>query len=121
MKKQLINEAERMQQLAGIKEMKVNAPWDRNQPLPEDVERLLFGMVDNEVSDNDDEGKHVEGVWDANEHADVDAYGEWAETFIKAHQFISRSGGKVTVPGTPKVTFTALPGGDIGYSFIIEY
>jgi len=121
MKKQLINEAERMQQLAGIREMKVNAPRNVINNLPEDIDELLFGMIDMEVSDDNDEGDLVEGVWDANEYADEKAYGEAAETFVKAHQFISDKGDKITIPGTPEVTYTALPGGDIGYSFVVEY
>jgi hypothetical protein len=121
MKKQLINEAERLQQLAGINEMKVNAPRNIIDNLPEDIDELLFGMTDMEVSDDNDEGDLIEGVWDANEIADDTLYGEAAETFVKAHQFISDKGGKITIPGTPEVTFTALPGGDIGYSFVVEF
>ena len=119
--KKLINEVERMQQLAGIREMKVNAPLNIINNLPEDIDELLFGMTNGEVSDDNNEGDLVEGVWDANEYADENAYGEAAETFVAAHQFILDKGGKITIPGTPEVTYTALPGGDIGYSLVVEY
>ena len=110
-----------LRQLASISEMKVNAPRNIINNLPEDIDELLFGMTNGEVSDDNNEGDLVEGVWDANEYADEDAYGEAAETFVAAHQFISDKGGKITIPGTPEVTFTALPGGDIGYSFVVEF
>jgi hypothetical protein len=119
MKKQLINEAERLQQLAGINEMKVNAPWNqepkRVEDVPEDIEVFLDDMVISHISwDNVEDGDKIEGVWKASDHANN-------ELFKAARRFISDNGGKIIILSDLDVTYTALPNGNIGYSFVVEY
>ena len=123
MKKQLINEAERLQQLAGIKEMKINIPGTPRaaDDIPEEVDELLDALINMSIPEDADEGDTVEGVWDANEYADENEYGSSADDFIAAHKYMLSKGGKILVPGEPDVIYSALPNGDIGYSFVVEF
>lgn len=83
-----------------------------------EVEEFLDGMINDSIPEDSEEGEEVKGVWEAEEYADEDAYGEAAQEFKNAHEYIMGKGGETTIEGNPDVTYTALPNGDIAYSLI---
>ena len=84
-----------------------------------EVEEFLNGMIDMSIPEDSEEGEEVMGVWEASEYADEDAYGEAADEFKAAHQYILNNGGKITIEGNPDVNYTALDNGDIKYDLIV--
>jgi len=88
--------------------------------IPQDIEEFLNNMINFEVlddlSDNVEEGDNVNGVWEIEEYGDEEIYGEAADDFKKAYQYIKNNGGKITIPGNPDVTYNAIYDGSIGYS-----
>lgn len=113
----LIKEAKRLQELAGINEVKIELPLN----IPEHIEEFLNSMLDLSAPEEAEEGTEINGIWEADEYTDEDNYGENADIFKEAHSFISKRGGKITIPGNPDVTYSSLPDGDIGYSLIVTY
>jgi len=83
-----------------------------------EVEAFLDDMINTSIPEDSEEGEEVKGVWEAEEYADEDAYGEAAQEFKNAHKYIMDKGGETTIEGNPDVTYTALPNGDIAYSLI---
>ena len=88
--------------------------------IPYDIEEFLNDMINSEVlddlSDNVEEGDNVNGVWEIEEYGDEDAYGDAADDFKKAYQYIKDQGGQITIPGNPDVIYNAIYDGSIGYS-----
>jgi hypothetical protein len=88
--------------------------------IPYDIEEFLNDMINSEVledlSDNVEEGDNVNGVWEIEEYGDEDLYGEAADDFKKAYQYIKNNGGKITIPRNPDVTYNTIYDGSIGYS-----
>lgn len=115
MKKQFITEATRMQKLAGIITESEYKQLNENQ-IPQDVEEFLNGMIDLEIPEDVEEGEEISGVWDANEYTDDEAYGESANEFKTAYDYINSQGGIITIPGNPDVTYTSTQDGNIGYN-----
>lgn len=114
MKKQ-INEIKRMQLFAGvITESEYRKSLNEIQH-PEDVEDFLNDMINMSIPEDAEEGEIVKGTWEAEEYADKDSYGEAADDFKNAYNYIKSKGGKITVEGNPDVTYTALKNGDIQY------
>lgn len=113
MKKQL-TEA-RFQFLAGVINENEFKQLVENQ-IPQGVEELLNGMINTEIPEDAEEGEEVKGVWDASEYTNEEAYGEAANEFRTAYNYIKSQGGKIIVPGNPDVTYVAIGNGDIGYS-----
>jgi hypothetical protein len=91
--------------------------------IPYDIEEFLNDMINSEVledlSDNVEEGDNVNGVWEIEEYGDEDLYGEAADDFKKAYQYIKNNGGKITIPGNPDVTYNTIYDGSIGYSLYV--
>ncbi len=115
--KQNINEVKRMQQLAGLlKESQLN-----ENKIPQELEEFLSDMVNMSIPEDAEEGDNVNGVWDAEEYANEEAYGEAADDFKKAYDYIKSQDGQITIPGEPEVTYEALYDGSIGYSLIVSY
>jgi hypothetical protein len=85
----------------------------------EDIEDFLDGMINDSIPEDSEEGEEVKGVWEASEYADEDAYGEAANEFINAYQYIKSQGGRITIEGNPDVTYSALNNGNIRYELIV--
>jgi hypothetical protein len=82
------------------------------------VKAFLDDMINTSIPEDSEEGEEINGVWEAEEYADEDAYGEAAQEFKNAHEYIMSKGGETTIEGNPDVTYKALPNGDIAYSLI---
>ena len=120
MKKELIQESAKMQKLAGIiTESQYKKLLKEEQGNPKEIEDFLDDMINMSVPEDSEEGETVEGVWEVSEYGDEDAYGEAANEFKAAHEYIKSKGGKITVEGSPDVIYTALPNGDIKYKLIV--
>jgi hypothetical protein len=91
--------------------------------VPQDIEEFLSDMINFEVlddlSDDIEEGDNVNGVWDVKEYGNEEEYGDAADDFKKAYQYIKDNGGKITIPGNPDVKYDALYDGSIGYSLYV--
>jgi hypothetical protein len=115
------NEFLKMQKLAGIiteSQYNQKTNMDENK-APSDIEEFLDGMINTSMPEDADEGEQVDGVWEMEEYGDEEAYGEEADMFKNAHEYIETQGGSIVIPGNPDVTYTAFPGGDIGYSLVV--
>jgi hypothetical protein len=118
MKKQ-INEVKRMQLIAGVITESEYRKSMNEAETPLDIEEFLDGMINDSIPEDSEEGEEVKGIWEADEYADEESYGEAAQEFIDAHKYIMGQGGKITVEGNPDVTYKALPNGDIAYHLIV--
>jgi len=118
MKKQ-INEIKRMQLLAGVITESEYRKSMNEAETPSDIEEFLDGMINDSIPEDSEEGEEVKGVWEADEYADEESYGEAAQEFKNTHKYIMDHGGKITVEGNPDVTYKALPNGDIAYRLIV--
>jgi hypothetical protein len=83
-----------------------------------EIKAFLDDMINTSIPEDSEEGEEINGVWEAEEYADEDAYGEAAQEFKNAHEYIMGKGGETTIEGNPDVTYKALPNGDIAYSLI---
>jgi hypothetical protein len=94
--------------------------YSLNEEMESDnkVEAFLDDMINTSIPEDSEEGEEINGVWEAEEYADEDAYGEAAQEFKNAHEYIMGKGGETTIEGNPDVTYKALPNGDIAYSLI---
>jgi enamine deaminase RidA (YjgF/YER057c/UK114 family) len=94
--------------------------YEINEEMESDnkVEAFLDDMINTSIPEDSEEGEEINGVWEAEEYADEDAYGEAAQEFKNAHEYIMGKGGETTIEGNPDVTYKALPNGDIAYSLI---
>ena len=109
----LINEAKRMQELAGINEVVVRL----NSPIkPELIDYVdeLFNM-----SVEEEEG-FQSGVWEQDEYTDTDAYDN-AEMFFALQKHLGANGGKYTVEGNPNIDLSLLPNGDIKWEANVTF
>jgi len=92
----------------------------KENQIPYDIEEFLNDMINSEVledlSDNVEEWDNVNGVWEIEEYGNEDLYGDAADDFKKAYQYIKDQGGQITIPGNPDVTYNAIYDGSIGYS-----
>ena len=118
MKKQ-INEIKRMQLIAGLITESEYRQSLNEAETPSDIEEFLDGMINDSIPEDSEEGEEVKGVWEADEYADEESYGEAAQEFKNTHKYIMDHGGKITVEGNPDVTYKALPNGDIAYRLIV--
>ena len=100
----------RMQKLAGL--------VTENQ-VPSGIAEFLDDMLNTSIPEDSEEGETVEGVWEAEEYGDEEAYGDMANIFNEVHSYIESQGGTIIVPGNPDVTYTSMPDGDIGYSLVV--
>ena len=96
-----------------------NREQDLNENEGNGVEEFLDGMINMSIPEDAEEGEKVSGVWEANEYADEDSYGEAANEFKSAHQYILDNGGTITIEGNPDVNYTALDNGDIKYDLTV--
>ena len=105
----------RLQFLAGVINENEFKQLAENQ-IPQDVEEFLNGMINMSIPEDAEAGEMVTGIWDASEYTDETAYGEAANEFKAAYDYINNQGGTVTIPGNPDVTYTSTQDGNIGYS-----
>ncbi len=99
----------------------LNQKYSINEEMESDnkVEAFLDDMINTSIPEDSEEGEEINGVWEAEEYADEDAYGEAAQEFKNAHEYIMGKGGETTIEGNPDVTYKALPNGDIAYRLIV--
>jgi hypothetical protein len=113
------NEFLKMQKLAGlITESEYKTKLNEGN-TPQDIEDFLNDMINMSIPEGAEEGERIEDEWEASEYADEDAYGEAANEFINAYQYIKSQGGRITIEGNPDVTYSALDNGNIHYKFIV--
>lgn len=105
-----LNEIKRMQQLAGIKEIKINHPLDSKQL--EDVKEYLLDIYDS-ITPEDAIGGEEILYRDKFGSEDYDDY----EMYEKSYQYIKRNGGKLIIDDyDPVMTFTIL-----GNNIVLNY
>jgi hypothetical protein len=115
----MANDFKRMQLIAGLITESEYRKSMNEAETPSDIEEFLDGMINDSIPEDSEEGEEVKGVWEADEYADEESYGEAAQEFINTHKYIMGQGGKITVEGNPDVTYKALPNGDIAYRLIV--
>ena len=112
----------KMQKLAGlITESQLQDKLKENEDnIPSHIDEFLEGMINMSIPEEAEEGEKVTGVWESDEYADEEAYGDSAADFIEAYKYIKSKGGSIIVSGDPDVTYTALPNGSIKYDLIVS-
>jgi hypothetical protein len=110
---ELINEAKRMQELAGINEVKISP----NIPITSELEEYVSGLFDMSVEEEDG---FQSGVWEQSEYADTDAYDD-AEMFFGLQKHLRVNRGKYTVEGNPNINLSLLPNDDIKWEANVTF
>jgi hypothetical protein len=94
MTKQLINEAKRFQELAGISEVKIQSKEDILKQMG--TKKYLLNMIQDFNDGNDNEypvGEEMEFEYNGIEREDVDNYGEEeVNAFKEAREFLKKNG-----------------------------
>jgi hypothetical protein len=112
---QLINEAKRLQELAGINEVKISP----NIPITPELEDYVSGLFNMSVME--EEGPQS-GIWEQDEYTDEYAYDEVdAEMFFGLQKHLRVNGGKYTLKGNPDINLSLLPNGDIKWDANITF
>jgi hypothetical protein len=112
--KNILTEA-RFQFLAGVINESEFKQLTEDQ-IPQDIEALLDNMINMEIPEDAEAGDIVSGVWPASEYTDETAYGDAANEFKTAYDYINNQGGRITIPGNPDVTYTSTQDGSIEYN-----
>jgi hypothetical protein len=113
MNKELINEAKRLQELAGINEVKISP----NIPITPELEGYAVNLFDASV---EEEESFQSGVWEQDEYTDEYAYDD-AEMFFELQKHLRANGGKYTLKGNPDINLSLLPNGDIKWDANVTF
>lgn len=115
MNKKLINEAKRLQELAGINEVKIIP----NIPITPELEDYVSRLFDMSVKEEDG---FQSGIWEQDEYTDEYAYNDVdAEMFFGLQKHLRVNGGKYTVEGNPNINLSLLPSDDIKWDANVTF
>jgi hypothetical protein len=109
----LINEAKRLQELAGINEVVVRL----NSPIKPELIDYVDELFNMSVEEEDG---FQSGVWEQDEYTDTDAYDD-TEMFFALQKHLGANGGKYTVEGNPNIDLSLLPNGDIKWEANVTF